>query len=141
LINDAVRTMSRLDKVESWPRHAQLAHYSVRELARLCHTSSSQLRRYFIARFGVPPKRWLTELRLKRVAILTRESTFSLKEIAAQLSFASESVLCHQFKKHFGCKPSEYGFRLLSMMPKDAPQSEQEKPGLRHARSDNELNG
>jgi hypothetical protein len=54
------------------------------------------------------PKDWLTEIRLSRVTQLLCSSRLSVKDIARELHFASESHLCHQFKRRFGCKPSQF---------------------------------
>lgn len=99
---------SRLDRISNWPDLARNTGYSPFKLATFCRISSSQLRRYFVKRFGTSPQRWLKELRLDQTAQLLKTSTASLKEIAALLDFSSQSLLCHQFKIRFGCKPSAF---------------------------------
>jgi AraC-like DNA-binding protein len=107
----AIANMSRLDRVEDWVEQGELSHYDAGELARLCSVSYSQLRRYFAAQFGKAPQAWLTEMRLWQVPNLVCSTCLSVKDIARELHFADESHLCHQFKNHFGCKPSEFKVR------------------------------
>jgi AraC-like DNA-binding protein len=55
----------------------------------------------------------MKDLRLGLAAEMMRNVDLSLKEIAAQLNFSSEALLCHQFKKRYGCRPSEHARRFL----------------------------
>lgn len=103
--------MSRLDRITDWLERAILAHFDASQLAKMCLVSPSQLRRYFASAFGVTPHDWLTEVRLCQAAHLLCASCLSVKDIARELHFANESHLCHQFKKRFACKPSEFALR------------------------------
>ena len=100
--------MSRLARIEDWMDRAKLARFDSTELANHCGVSYSQLRRYFVKLFGETPQQWLTEARLNNAAQLLLTTGLSVKEIARDLHFPNESQLCHQFKKHFGCRPYEY---------------------------------
>lgn len=94
--------MSRLDAVMNWVELARLAHYQVKELARRCHVSPNQLRKYFRQAFGKSPQEWMDELRL----CLAEERLCSdrpPKEIAAELHFFDEAHLCREFKVRRGC--------------------------------------
>jgi len=103
--------MSRLDRVADWEERAKAAAYNARALAKLCSVSYSQLRRYFTAVFRRPPQLYLNELRLGRAAELICFSDLWFGEISDELHFASHSHFCHQFKRQFGCKPSEFPLR------------------------------
>jgi len=102
---------SRLDRINDWAIRARASHYSYDELVRLCSTSRSNLRRYFLAKFGKTPHKWLDELRLAEAANLLRTSDLSVKQIAARLSFEYPGNFARQFKAWRGCNPSEYATR------------------------------
>lgn len=101
--------MSRLDAIHDWPVRARLARYKVRALAKNCGASSRQLRRFFLAAFRKSPECWLMELRLWDAARrLCSGGALSIKEIAAELGFASEPHFCRAFKSCYGCTASEF---------------------------------
>ncbi|PYJ82489.1 MAG: hypothetical protein DME22_18620 [Verrucomicrobia bacterium] len=114
--------MSRLDRICDWAERANLAHFDASELAKLCLVSPSQLRRYFTSAFGITPQDWLNELRLCHAAHLICSSSLSVKEIARELHFRDESSFCHQFKRLFGCKSSEFALRYRLPGEKDLAQ-------------------
>ena len=100
--------MSRLDRIADWEKLGRKAMYDCSKLAKLCLVSPTQLRRYFVLKFRKPPQRLLTEMRLWDAAHLLCSSQLSVKDIARELDFANESLLCHQFKAYFRCRPSEF---------------------------------
>lgn len=104
----AILHMSGLDRIGNWMEQVKAAHFKSDELARLCKISPSQLRRYFAATFGETPERLIRNIRLCLAAHLVWSSRSSIKEIAAELYFRDDSQLCHQFKDHFGCWPSQF---------------------------------
>ncbi len=99
---------SRLDRVTDWQIRASASHYRFEELAMSCSISRTQLRRYFLAKFGKTPQKWIDELRLAEAANLLRTSSLSVKEIAAALSYEYPGNFARQFKRRYGCNPSEY---------------------------------
>lgn len=99
------RQMSRLDRFRDWTHRAREAQYSASRLAKLCGVSQSQLRRFFNEMAGMPPQRWLNELRLwHAMAMLWNGS--SVKEVAITLRFSSPSHFCNKFKEYHGCTPT-----------------------------------
>jgi xylan 1,4-beta-xylosidase len=103
--------MSRLKKVNNWQELARATGYDCSQLAAACRISQSQLNRFFVQRFGVSTQKWLKEVRLTRVAELALDPRLSIKEIASELSYSSESLLCHQFKRKYGCSLTQYASR------------------------------
>jgi len=102
-------TFSRLDRVKDWPARASAGHYRFDELPGLCSISRSQLRRYFLWRFGKTPQRWMDDLWLAEAVRLLHASDLSVKQIAASLSYEYPGSFARQFRRRYGCSPSAYG--------------------------------
>ncbi len=100
--------VSRLDRVKDWPVRASASHYRFNELARLCSISRSELRRYFLSRFGKTPQPWMDDLRLAEALKLLRTSDLSVKQIAASLGYEYAGNFARQFGCRYGCSPSRY---------------------------------
>ena len=87
-------------------RYATLG--SLDEVARAFAVSPSHLRQRFIAWHGVPPVRWLVQLRIERAKDLLAHSSLSLREIAAACGFSSDQYLCAVFRRLEGRAPGAY---------------------------------
>jgi AraC family transcriptional activator of pobA len=87
-------------------RYATLG--SLDEVARAFAVSPSHLRRRFLAWHGVPPVRWLIQLRIARAKDLLAHSSLSLREIAAACGFSSDQYLCAVFRRFEGKAPGAY---------------------------------
>ncbi len=81
---------------------------SAGELARRCHLSESQLRRRFIAEYGVPPIAYRNRLRLQVATELLLRTRLTLSEIAERTGYNSASDLYRAFRALYGVSPSEY---------------------------------
>lgn len=102
---------SRLDRINDWANRASASHYRFDELVKSCSTSRSQLRRYFLAKFGKTPQKWMDELRLTKATDLLHATHLSVKEIAARLSYEYPGNFARQFKRQHGYNPSEHASR------------------------------
>ena len=116
--------MSRLERIGDWQERARLAIWHAEKLADTCQVSSSQLRRFFAARFGESPQRWLDELRLWEAARLLCCTTLAVKCISIDLGFADESHFCRRFRAYFGCTASEFANRFGIQLSLATPLSE-----------------
>lgn len=87
-------------------------HYNenitAKQLTRICHLSESQLRRQFIAAFGMPPTKYRNQLRSDIAAELLKRSEQSIAEISDSLGYNSTSDFYRMFKKFYGVSPSKY---------------------------------
>ncbi len=86
-----------------------------KQLSNICHLSESQLRRQFIAAYGVPPIAYRNRLRGDIAAELLRRSDQSVSEIAESLGYTSTSDFYRMFKSFYGIPPSKY--RKLNTLP------------------------
>lgn len=78
----------------------------------LCHAGSfseSSLRRAFYQSFGLSPKQYILEKRLRFAASLLAEERMSVKEAAFATGFTDEKYFSRCMKKKYGVPPSAFG--------------------------------
>lgn len=81
---------------------------TAKELAARCFISESQLRRRFLAVYGMPPIAYRGLLRCKIAAKLLTQTRLTIFEISERIGYASTSDFYRAYKKHYGVSPSEY---------------------------------
>lgn len=86
---------------------------SVAALERTSGLSSAHLRRLFLTDLGVPPRRWLQRIRMRRAREMIAGWGLSVQDVATQLGFADHRAFGRQFRAEFGLPPS----RLLLTPP------------------------
>src|SRR6266567_183060 len=98
---------SKLDAVRNWPELAKQAAFRIQRMARECDVTVRQLERYFRCRFRMTARDWITRQRLK-VAVKLLLAGSSVKEAAAQLSYAEPSHFSRAFKRIYGKSPKAF---------------------------------
>lgn len=78
---------------------------------RLCHIFKSDV--------GMPPIRFLRQLRMERAKDLLESSFLSVKEIAFQVGLNDESHFVRDFKATYGYSPALYRSRFRSNKEED----------------------
>lgn len=83
-------------------------------LARKAGVSLPTLRRRWLAVTGMPPARYLQELRLRAASRMLVETSLPVKRIARETGFEDELYFSRRFRLGTGLSPSEYreSFRL-----------------------------
>lgn len=81
---------------------------SLVELAAEVKLSPFHFARMFKQSVGVPPRIFLTQLRVERACELLRLSHLSVTEIALDVGYSSSQVLARVFLKHRHTTPTEY---------------------------------
>ena len=79
-----------------------------KELADKYHLSESQLRRRFVAAYGMPPIAYRCALRCRIAAELLTRTSASVSEITERIGYTSTVDLYKAFKKIYGLSPTEY---------------------------------
>ena len=97
----------RLLRILDWEVLAKQAHFQPAAMAALCPISLRQMERFFERRFKQTPSRWMRELKC-RMARRLISCGWSNKAVAAELNFANESHLCHEFKRMYGTSPQTF---------------------------------
>lgn len=77
-------------------------------LAEKIHISEVYFRRIFKKSFGITPKQYILDIRVKKAKQLLSSDQFSVTEIAEQCGFASVYHFCRAFKEKTGLTPTEY---------------------------------
>ncbi|MFN7101341.1 MAG: helix-turn-helix domain-containing protein [Pseudorhizobium sp.] len=78
------------------------------ELAAEARLSPFHFARMFKHSLGVPPRVYLTRLRMERVCELLAMTDLPITEIAQQVGYSSNQVLARVFMKHQRMSPTEY---------------------------------
>ncbi len=82
--------------------------WRVEQLARRVGLSRAAFARRFALATGVPPLRYLSELRLARASELLQSSDASLAELADAVGYASEFAFSRAFKRKYGTPPGVF---------------------------------
>ena len=84
-----------------------LQELSLEEFARLCGKSLSGFKRDFTARFGCPPGKWITEMRLNHAKSLLMTTDLSVNEVCFDSGFKNPSHFSRAFRKQFALTPNQ----------------------------------
>ncbi|MGA9702042.1 helix-turn-helix domain-containing protein, partial [Pseudomonas sp.] len=87
--------------------------WSVAELAAHCHTSRSVFADRFQATLGVPPLRYVTELRMRLASQWLTLERLPIEAVAYRLGYTSQAAFSRAYKRITGQPPgaSRQGFR------------------------------
>ncbi len=83
-------------------------HRRPSELARHLGFSADYFTRLFRRSYGMAPRKWLLEQRLRHAAALLRESRERISEVAARLGYPEVYLFSRQFHRMFGVSPSQW---------------------------------
>lgn len=86
---------------------------SLQKIAQQENITLRQLGRIFQEHVGEPPSHFYMGLRIRRAAVLLRQTTLSVDEISIACGFASSSHLAKNFKKIWFVTPREYRARNM----------------------------
>lgn len=81
---------------------------SLDDLAAEARLSPFHFARMFKQTFGVPPRVYLTRLRVEKACELLENTGLSVTEIALEVGYSSNQVLARVFVKHMRMSPSDY---------------------------------
>lgn len=110
---DATRGTERLNAILLRTVHSFCVDHlsddiNVDDIAREAGYSRAHFTRLFRHLYGIPPARYLTELRLRSAVRILQIELCSIKEIAARCGFKDESYFCKVFRKHHGVSPKNF---------------------------------
>ena len=78
------------------------------ELAAEARLSSFHFARMFKQSVGVPPRVYLTQLRMEKACELLEQTDLPITEIAQEVGYSSNQVLARVFTKHRHMNPTDY---------------------------------
>jgi AraC family transcriptional regulator len=89
--------------------HARLSEdISLDELATEAQLSPYHFARMFKQSVGVPPRVYLTVLRIEKACELLEKTDLSVTEIALEVGYSSNQVLARVFLQHQHMSPTDY---------------------------------
>ncbi|SEB00046.1 helix-turn-helix domain-containing protein [Rubrimonas cliftonensis] len=89
--------------------HARFSEdISLDDLASEARLSPFHFARMFKQSLGVPPRVYLTRLRVEKACELLEQTELSITEIALEVGYSSNQVLARVFLKHMRVSPSDY---------------------------------
>lgn len=89
-------------------RQNYMALYGVEELSEQLGVSKSHLVRVFREEMGLPPGKYLMQVRLDAVKALLLQNEYNLDTIAGLCGFSGANYLCRVFKKEVGVSPAAW---------------------------------
>ncbi len=78
------------------------------ELARYIGLSSSYFSKIFRRSYGLSPRSWLLQQRLRHAAMLLQESSCRISEVAEQMGYSDSYLFSRQFRQMFGASPKQW---------------------------------
>ena len=84
-------------------------HHTVASLADAALMGRSSFAERFHDAFGVPPMKFLHDVRLRRAAeMFQRDPTLAVDQVAGRMGFTSRSHFSQEFKRRFGASPAAF---------------------------------
>ena len=83
---------------------------TVSQIARQVGVCEVYLRRLFQQELHVPPKQYVTSLRLHYAVSLLTSGYYTVSEVAKKTGFEDEKYFAVAFKRAMGCSPSRYTY-------------------------------
>jgi signal transduction histidine kinase/ligand-binding sensor domain-containing protein/DNA-binding response OmpR family regulator len=108
-------TISKIDEdfmqqiIDLLEKNLDNSGFDIDSFCRNIGVSPSQLYRKIKSITGLSPNEFIRTYRLKKAAVLIRESNLNISEIAYQVGFNDALYFSKCFKKQFGTTPSLYG--------------------------------
>ena len=92
-----------------------LAHkISIPYLANLCQISEDYLQKLFIKKFGIPPIKYIIQLKINHASDLLLSEQFSVTQVAELCGYDNVYYFSRQFKDHIGVTPTVFIQRYQS---------------------------
>jgi len=79
-----------------------------RELAEAAGISETYLKELFRERFGVPPKKYIIQMKINHAAELLRLERYTVTQIGEMSGFSDAAFFSRQFKSYMGISPTDF---------------------------------
>ncbi len=98
----------QIERIRTFLRESPAQDIALDELARQVGVSTFHFARGFKASTGVPPHRYLVQLRMERARALLETTELQISEIAAQVGYDDPGYLARLFRREVGVSPAAY---------------------------------
>jgi AraC family transcriptional regulator len=106
-VNSGLAPLAKRRSIEAM-RTRMAEDLSLDQLAAEAGLSVFHFARMFKQSVGVPPRVYLTQLRMEKATELLQSTELSVTEIAQEVGYSSSQVLARIFLKHYHRSPTEY---------------------------------
>ena len=97
--------------VEYMERNFTNPDFCYTELAELCGISYSYFKRLFIEKFGIPPQKYVTQLRINYACDLLSSNLYNITQIAELVGISDIYYFSKIFKEYTGVSPSKFVYK------------------------------
>ncbi len=104
--NDKLKYLLKLD--DYMTEHYCDMDFNYSKLIELSGLSYSYFKKLFIDKYGYPPVKYITRLKINRACELLKTQKFSVSEIANMCGFENIYYFSNVFKKQIGVSPKNY---------------------------------
>ncbi len=87
---------------------------SVGALAAMCGMGESYFQRLFKEKYGMPPKRYISQLKVNHACELLRMERYNVSQVAEMSGFSDVYFFSRQFKSYIGITPTEFMKKYIS---------------------------
>lgn len=94
-----------IDYIEN---HFLTEKFSVVYLADLCNISESYLKKLFIKKFGVPPTKYIIQLKINYACDLLHSGLYNITQVSTMCGYSDVYYFSHQFKEYIGISPTDF---------------------------------
>ncbi|BBH18877.1 hypothetical protein Back11_02220 [Paenibacillus baekrokdamisoli] len=94
--------------IEEQLQRLSMSQGSISQMASELNISRSQYTKIFTKTYGISPRQYVTELKLKRAKHLLVSTSWTIEDIAARLGFHSASHFSRQFRQGTGVSPAQF---------------------------------
>jgi len=112
------RKLHHVDMIpDSFKRHSKALEYiknnynqpiAVENLASMCNLSTSQFRSTFVAKFKMPPMKFILKIRIQMACRQLSQTGSDIASIAQECGFCDQSYFTRQFRAQVGMTPLNY---------------------------------
>lgn len=101
------KRLERLNTVLEYIRTNYKEQISNKELAEIIHLSEDRFNHLFKESMGMSPLQYMNEVRLRKAMGFLKKGEGTITEIADSVGFTDYNHFGRQFRKYYGCSPSE----------------------------------
>lgn len=100
-----VRVQSAVEYINE---HFSEYDFDYSQLALSCGISNTYLRKLFNAKFGIPPNKYIMNMRISYACDLLNSGLYAINEVACMSGYENVFYFSRVFKQTLGLSPSEY---------------------------------
>ncbi len=101
------KQLERLNTVLDYIQTNYTRQIGIRELADVIHLSEGRFNHLFKEGMGISPLQYINEVRVKKAMNLLKRRENTVAEIADSVGFTDYNHFGRQFRRYYGCPPSE----------------------------------